>query len=52
MPLNRTANSLAPGPRSALVHHAPLGPGAKPSSAGLSCLPFFVFQGSMDSIET
>jgi len=32
--LNRTANGLAPSPRSALVHHAPHGQGTTPSSAG------------------
>jgi len=32
--LNRTANGMAPWPRGALVHHAPRGQGAMPSSAG------------------
>ena len=32
--LNRTANGMAPWPRSALVHHAPHGQGTMPSSAG------------------
>ncbi len=32
--LNRTANGMAPWPRGAVVHHAPRGQGAMPSSAG------------------
>ena len=31
---NRTANGMAPWPRGAVVHHAPRGQGAMPSSAG------------------
>jgi hypothetical protein len=31
---NRTANGMAPWPRGAVVHHAPRGRGATPSSAG------------------
>jgi hypothetical protein len=31
---NRSANGWPPGPRGALVHHAPRGPGVHPSSPG------------------
>jgi acyl-CoA thioester hydrolase len=35
---NRSANGWPPGPRGALVHHAPRGPGVHPSSPGQLCV--------------
>jgi len=34
MSFKRSANGMAPWPRSALLHHAPRGQGATPSSPG------------------